>query len=138
MNLRAPLLFVLGLVLGAPVWANAPDCACARVAAPAPGSADAKFTAIYSAEWKWRQQQFPGGDDDSATATVPDRLPRVDAKAQDARLQYWNAVLKKLATIPVGKLSPANRINYEVYRPQIEDLAADARFRQYEMPFNSD
>ena len=138
MNLRAPLLFVLGLVLGAPVWANAPDCACSKVAAPAPGSADAKFTAIYSAEWKWRQQQFPGGDDDSATATVPDRLPRVDAKAQDARLQYWNAVLKKLATIPVGKLSPANRINYEVYRPQIEDLAADVRFRQYEMPFNSD
>ncbi|MHB8678624.1 MAG: DUF885 domain-containing protein [Rudaea sp.] len=138
MNLRAPLLFVLGLVLGTPVWANAPDCACAKTAAPAPGSADAKFVALYTAEWKWRQQQFPGDDDDSATAAVPDRLPRADAKSQQARLQYWNAVLKKLAAIPVGKLSPANRINYEVYKPQIEDLAADVRFRQYEMPFNSD
>ncbi|MBU6198882.1 MAG: DUF885 family protein [Xanthomonadaceae bacterium] len=139
MKFRAPLLFVLGLVLGTPVWANAPDCACARTAAvPAPGSADAKFAAIYSAEWTWRQQQFPGGDDDSATAPVPDRLPRVDAKSQQARLQYWNAVLKKLAAIPVGKLSPASRIDYEVYKPQIENLAADVRFRQYEMPFNSD
>lgn len=138
MTFRAPLLFALGLALSAPVWADTSDCACTKTTAPAPGSADAKFVAIYSAEWKWRQQQFPGGDDDSATAAVPDRLPRVDAASQDARLRYWDGVLKRLAAIPVGKLTPANRINFEVYKPQIEDLAADVRFRQYEMPFNSD
>ena len=138
MKFVTPLLFALPLLFAAPAWADAPDCACAKSAAPAPGSADAKFVAIYGAEWKWRQQQFPGSDDDSATAAVPDRLPRVDAKSQEARLVYWNDVLKKLAAIPVDKLSPANKINFEVYKPQIENLAADIRFRQYEMPFNAD
>jgi len=138
MKFYVSLSLALGLALTIPAWADAPDCACAQTAAPAPGSADAKFVAIYSAEWKWRQAQFPGGDDDSATAAVPDRLPRVDAAAQDARLKYWNDVLAKLASIPVGKLAPADRINYEVYKPQIENLAADVHFRQYEMPFNAD
>ncbi|HET9189773.1 MAG TPA: DUF885 family protein [Rudaea sp.] len=138
MKFHAIVSLALGLALTIPAWAETPGCACAKAAAAAPGSADAKFEAIYGAEWKWRQQQFPGSDDDSATAAVPDRLPRVDAAAQDARLKYWNDVLVKLATIPVDKLTPANRINFQVYKPQIEDLAADVRFRQYEMPFNAD
>src|SRR5690348_2747471 len=138
MKFHAIVSLALGLALTIPAWADAPGCACAKTAASAPGSADAKFEAIYGDEWKWRQQQFPGSDDDSATAAVPDRLPRVDAAAQDARLKYWNDVLAKLATIPLDKLTPANRINFQVYKPQIEDLAADVRFRQYEMPFNAD
>jgi uncharacterized protein (DUF885 family) len=138
MKFHAIVSLALGLSLTIPAWAEAPGCACAKTAAVAPGSADAKFEAIYGAEWKWRQQQFPGSDDDGATAAVPDRLPRVDAAAQDARLKYWNAVLAKLDAIPLEKLSAANRINYEVYKPQIADLAADVRFRQYEMPFNAD
>ncbi|HSN00862.1 MAG TPA: DUF885 family protein [Rudaea sp.] len=137
MKFYASLALVLGFALSVPAWADTSDCACARAAKPAAGSADAKFVAIYTAEWKWRQQQFPG-DDDSANAAVPDRLPRVDAASQQARLKYWNSVLDKLAALPLAKLSPANRINYEVYKPQIADLAADVRFRQYEMPFNSD
>mgnify|MGYP001174157320 CR=1 FL=1 len=138
MKIHTSLLLALGIAVAAPAWAGTPDCACSKSAAPAPGSADARFVAIYSAEWKWRQQQFPGSDDDGATAAVPDRLPRVDAKSQEARLAYWNDVLKKLAVIPVDKLTPANKINFEVYKPQLENLAADIRFRQYEMPFNAD
>jgi uncharacterized protein (DUF885 family) len=131
-------LFALVLALAAPAWAQAHECPCAKAAAPAPGSADAKFDAIYTAEWKWRQEQFPGGDDEAAGSVMPDHLPRVDAAAQGARLKYWDDVLKQLDAIPVDKLSSANLINFEVYKPQIADLAADVRFRQYEMPFNSD
>jgi uncharacterized protein (DUF885 family) len=102
-------------------------------------SADARFTALYTAEWKWRQEQFPGMDDeDRAASAHDDRLPAVDAKSQTARLKYWNDVLRQLAAIPLQDLSAENQVNYEVYKPQIENLAADIRFRSYEMPFNSD
>lgn len=138
MNFHASLLLALGLASAAPLCAAAPDCACATAAAPLPGSADADFTAIYSAEWKWRQAQFPGMDDDDPGAGIANHLPRVDAKAQKARLQYWDEVLKKLAAVARDQLSPDNRINYEVYRPQIENLAEDIRLRSYQMPFNSD
>ncbi len=102
-------------------------------------AADEGFKAIYSTEWSWRQQQFGGyGDEDGEANPLADRLPDVGADAQKARLAYWDEVLKKLDGIEVAKLSPENQVNYAVYRPQIENLAAEVRFRSYEMPFNSD
>ena len=119
-------------------------CGCAGMdqapAVGAPASADARFKAIYETEWKWREAQFgridgAGGDGEGA---MPDHLPAIDAKAQDARLAYWNDVLKKLDGIKLAELSPDAQVNYQVYRDQIENLAADQRFRLWEMPFNSD
>lgn len=107
--------------------------------APAQDSADAQFKALYSAEWTWRQQQFPGLDSEDREAGAADiRLPSVDAKSQATRLAYWDGVLKRLATIKPAELSAENQINYAVYLPQIENLAASIRLRDYEMPFNSD
>src|SRR5262249_24611452 len=63
---------------------------------------------------------------------------RVDAATQAKQLAYWDEVLHKLAAIPATELSAENRVNYAVYKPQIENLAAGVRFRAYEMPFNSD
>ncbi len=59
-------------------------------------------------------------------------------QAQAARLAHWDGVLKQLDGVAVKDLSADNQINYAVYRPQIENLAAAIRFRDYEMPFNSD
>jgi uncharacterized protein (DUF885 family) len=102
-------------------------------------SADDRFKALYTQEWAWRLQQFPGYDDEDTTASANDnRLPAVDAKAQAVRLAYWDHVLKQLDAIPAQQLSAENQVNLAVYRPQLENLAADIRFRGYEMPFNSD
>jgi len=102
-------------------------------------SADDRFKAIYSAEWTWRQQQFPGMESEDREASAhDDHLPAVDAKTQAERLAYWTRVLHDVDAIPRAELSPENRINLAVYRPQIENFAAGIRFREYEMPFNSD
>jgi uncharacterized protein (DUF885 family) len=102
-------------------------------------TADQRFEQLYKAEWSWRQQQFPGLDNEDREAGDKDNhLPAVDAKAQTARLAYWDDVLKKLAAIKPDELSAENKINYAVYKPQIENLAAGVRFRDYEMPLNSD
>ncbi|MGA9343294.1 MAG: DUF885 family protein [Rhodanobacteraceae bacterium] len=99
---------------------------------------DRQFEQIYTREWTWREMQFPGLDDEPDANVPDDRLPRVDAAAQKKRLQYWTDVLHRLDALDPQRLSAANRLNLAVYRPQIENLAADARFRDYEMPFNSD
>ena len=102
-------------------------------------TADQRFTALYTREWTWREQQFGSqGDEDRPSDPRDDHLPAVDAKTQAMRLAYWHEVLKELDAIPAGELSPANRVNLAVYRPQVEDLAAEVRLRGYEMPFNSD
>src|SRR5690606_39822131 len=58
--------------------------------------------------------------------------------AQQRRLAVWDDVLAQLEAIDPATLSPAERVNYAVYKPQVENLAASIRFRDYEMPFNSD
>jgi uncharacterized protein (DUF885 family) len=99
-------------------------------------AADARFQALYSAEWKWREEQF--ADDEDSQKPISDHLPKVDPAAQQARLKYWEDLLSKLDAIPRAQLSPQEQINYDVYRPQIQVLIANQRFRDFEMPANSD
>jgi len=121
------------------VWLALPLSAPLQAQAPASPSADDRFKAIYSAEWSWRQQQFPGMESEDREASAhDDHLPAVDAKTQAARLAYWTKTLRDVDAIPSADLSPENKINLAVFRPQIENLAAGIRFREYEMPFNSD
>ena len=114
--------------------------ATAAAEAPAAGDADRAFEAIYKAEWEWRMQQAPGwGEDSNDSGRKPaGHLPDVGPEAQAQRLTYLDGVLKQLDGIDAGKLSAANQVNFAVYRPQIGHMAAEIRFRDYEMPFNSD
>src|ERR1022692_116659 len=120
-------------------WAVPADCA-ARFGISGytakTNDADARFEAIYTAEWKWRDEQFPDGED--STKPIPDHLPKMDPASQAMRLRTWQDVLRKLDSIPRAKLSPAEQLNYDVYRPQIQVLIASQQFRDYEMPANAD
>lgn len=127
------------LWIGGLLWAGVAMATMVHADTTKNDSADARFKAVYTEEWKWRQQQFPGLDDEDREASArDDRLPAVDAATQQRRLKYWQDVLKKVAAIPPDELSAENRVNLAVYKPQIENLAASTRFREYEMPFNSD
>jgi uncharacterized protein (DUF885 family) len=99
-------------------------------------SADTRLQAIYTEEWKWREDQFP--DNEDAQKPIQDHLPKVDPASQAMRLRKWQDVLQRIDTIPRAELSPAEQINFDVYRPQIQALIADQQFREYEMPANSD
>ena len=44
----------------------------------------------------------------------------------------------QLDAIPIAQLSPDERVNAEVLRTVLENAISDARFRTWEMPFNSD
>ena len=110
-----------------------------RIAAatpPAAPTADARFKAVYEAEWTWRDQQFP--DNEDAQKPIQDHLPTVDPASQDMRLRTWQVVQRKLDAIPRAELSPGEQLNYDIYRPQIAVLIAGQEFRDYEMPANSD
>ncbi len=101
-----------------------------------PQSADEQLRAIYTTEWKWRNDQQP--DDEDATRPISAHLPHVDAATQQTRLKYWEDVDERLKRIERARLSAPEQLNYDIYRRQIEVLIADQRFRDYEMPANSD
>lgn len=99
-------------------------------------SADARLQELYRSEWQWREEQF--ADNEDTQRPVVDHLPKVDPATQEMRLRYWEDVLRRLDGIPRAELSAPEQLNYDIYRPQIEILIANQRFREYEMPANSD
>ena len=107
-----------------------------KQSAAGPNHADDQLRSIYASEWKWREQQL--ADDEDSQKPISDHLPKVDPASQDARLRYWEDVLHKLDAIPRAALSPGEQINLDVYYPQIQVLIASQRFRDFEMPANSD
>lgn len=122
--------------------AAAPTVAMADQPEPAivENATDQAFKATYEAEWQWRIAQAPSWDEDSDNSGRPpsDHLSDVGPEAQAKRLAYLDGVLKQLDGIDAVMLSPVNQVNFAVYRPQIERMAAEIRFRDFEMPFNSD
>ncbi|HEX8194354.1 MAG TPA: DUF885 family protein [Allosphingosinicella sp.] len=102
---------------------------------PAPSAAEQRFKALYEREWRWRQSEAGGGEEESR---VRSRLPDVTPRAQEARLRYWQQVLGELSRIERAQLTPDRQLDYDVFRYQIETLAASQRFRDWEKPLNSD
>lgn len=109
----------------------------APAALAAPTAADTAFKALYETEWAWRQDELARSDGPEDDTLAP-RLPRVDAASQEKRLAYWRDVRKRLDGIALKDLSPDQRVNYQVYRDQIDVLINQQRFHEYEKPFNSD
>ena len=106
-------------------------------AAHADQDADAHFKAIYSNEWAWRTGQA-GISASGESRPADTRLDQVDAATQQARLEHWQGVLQQLDAVDVAQLSPVNQVNYAVYREQIGNFVADQKFKNWQMPFNSD
>jgi uncharacterized protein (DUF885 family) len=99
-------------------------------------AADARFRAVYEAEWNWRREQLAAEED--STAPVADRLPKVDPASQEARRVYWEATLAKVKALDRASLSAEAQVNYDIYRAQLQVLIDGQRFRDFEMPANSD
>jgi len=107
----------------------------------AENAAEAQFKAIYTKEWAFRQSQdaeAAGADGPSGRRGVNPHLPTVSVKAQEARTAYWTDVLSRLAKIDRASLSPAEQIDFDVYRGQIQVLLDNQRFREFEKPLNAD
>lgn len=99
-------------------------------------SADQAFEAIYSSEYDWRQKQ--SGPSEDGPKDQPLVLPDVSAKAQASRRARWEQVEQQLAAINVDQLSAEQKINFAVYKGQIDALVAEQRYRDYEKPLNAD
>ena len=97
--------------------------------------ADARLTAITTAEYAWRQSVL-GPDEDNMDA--PPGLPDVGPATQAAKLSRWTRTLAALDSIRVADLSPAQQVDYAVYRQQIVALLNAQKFRDYEKPLNAD
>ena len=107
-------------------------------AQPAPSQADGQLKALYEGYADWTQKEFGFYADAKGENQPADYLPRVDPAAQLARAAHLKQLLAQLDAIPATQLSPAERVNAGVLRTILNAAISDAKFREWEMPVNSD
>ncbi len=103
-----------------------------------PASADDQLLALMAAEYDWKMQDGGAVRDTDGTWGAADRLPNLDIAAQKQRIAHWKASLSALNAIDAASLSPENRINASVLRTLLDADLANAHFKSWEMPLNSD
>ncbi|MEN4903189.1 DUF885 family protein [Luteimonas sp. TWI1437] len=130
------LALSVSLAIGAVVPALAQDAPPAPLAAPA-NAAEAALRALYTQEWAWRQREFVREKVDGRWQSG-DRLPSVTPEAWARRADYWTQTLAALDAIDADALGGEERINAAVFRATLEANVANAQWRTYEAPFNSD
>lgn len=84
--------------------------------------------AIFDEEWKYRTQH----DD------LPDRLPDISPEIEKKDAEFWKGILEKLAKIDRTQLTKEDRINYDIFKYQLEDKIARIGFEDYLMPLNAE
>ncbi len=83
--------------------------------------------AIFDEEWKFRSK-----DDDA------ELLPDVTSEREQKDAEFWKGILEKLAKIDRTKLTKEDRINYDIFKYQLEDKVARIGFEDYLMPLNAE
>jgi uncharacterized protein (DUF885 family) len=120
-------------VAAAPVQAQAQSAA----AIPSP-NADVTLRALYDGYAAWDARESEQFEDARGETKSTAHLPHVDAQSQLRRASYLKNLLTQLNAIDASSLSEPERVNASVFRTVIENGLGEARFRQWEMPFNSD
>lgn len=114
------------------VWAQPAPAAAQRPAA------DAKLRALYDGYAAWDAKESEQFEDARGETKPTAHLPHVDEATQLRRAAYVRDLLSQLNAIPLQQLSPDEQVNAAVFRTVLENGIGEARFRQWEMPFNSD
>lgn len=110
----------------------------APVHAQDPGAADARLQELYEAAWKSNLAEYgmvegPGGDAEQGAG-----IASVAPEAQRRRAATAAEFLAQLDAIDVAALSPGEKVNAAVFRAVLTETIEDAKYSEWEMPFDSD
>lgn len=131
-----PRRWLGALALLAVLWLPASAMAAATKQAVA-ATAEERFRALHEGEWSWRVREIGIDDDDDEARRIHSAFRDVSAPAQLARQTYLERVKVQLDGIDPASLAEGTRVDYAVYRAQIEALLAKYRYRDYERPLTS-
>ncbi len=116
----------------------APEALASQAQAETSSQADQRLRELYDADWQWSLKEYGRLMDEDGELQRADYLPSVTPETQARRLAHWEEMLAALDGIPREALSPDERVNAAVFETNLRNAVADARFREWEMPFNSD
>ncbi|HEY0169406.1 MAG TPA: DUF885 domain-containing protein [Pyrinomonadaceae bacterium] len=125
----APALLALALF-----WQAAPSAA-QRSAAGARGQGGAAaLNRLFEEEWEWVMREAPTFASSLGDRRYNDRWSDLSLAAIGRRQQHRVETLARLKRIDPARLPAADRLNYDLFRKDLEDDIEEFRFRFYLMP----
>ena len=92
--------------------------------------------ALFDAEWDYTMEQSPTFASSLGDRRWNDRWEDVSLDAIRKREDRTRQALQKLSQIERSKLSPADQLNYDLFKKDYETEAAGLKFRMYLLPIN--
>ena len=129
MKLRLTLCLLAALIF---------ETSAAPASAQPASSADRQLKALYNGYSVWVAKEYGSIEDAKGEYQPAGYLPKVDPASHAARAAHLASILAKLDAISVARLSLEEQTNAAVLRNILISSLSDARFREWEMPVNSD
>ncbi|MBA3243392.1 MAG: DUF885 domain-containing protein [Acidobacteria bacterium] len=126
-------------VLAAALIFNAPPAGAQRPQADAKsgkGGAGAMLHKLFDDEWEWTMQQNPTWASSLGDRRFNDRWEDASLEAVGRRQQHRLDALKRLLSIERARLAPADQLNYDLFRKDLEADIEEYKFRNYLLPIN--
>lgn len=101
-------------------------------------TADDRLSALTGEYYAYQLAQYKQVEEGNGSTAPGDELASVTPEAHLARAAKAKELLQRLATLDGSALSPSSRTDAAVFRTLLESDIGDARFREWEMPFDSD
>ncbi|HEX9800144.1 MAG TPA: DUF885 domain-containing protein [Thermoanaerobaculia bacterium] len=109
----------------------------AALAAPPPDAA-ARFADLVDREWQWRLREFPTFATAVGVNDYNDRLDDASLAAAARRDGETAAFLAELEAIDRAALAAADRLDYDIFRRQLEERRDSFRFGDHLLTLNAD
>ncbi|MFN6934003.1 MAG: DUF885 domain-containing protein [Tsuneonella sp.] len=102
------------------------------------GTADAALQALYGEYWDWQVAETGAIESADGELDPGATIPSATPAAHRARASAAAAFRARLDAIDSAALSPAEKVNAAVLRAVLTETIEDARYSEWEMPFDSD
>jgi len=99
---------------------------------------DQELVALYKEYHRWRMRSFGMVETAAGKYESGPAFPSVSAETLQAKAAQTARFLDRLNAIDSGAFSPSERVNAAVLRSVLVEQIQDAKYREWEMPFDSD
>ncbi|HEV3408737.1 MAG TPA: DUF885 family protein, partial [Chthoniobacterales bacterium] len=103
---------------------------------PAANETAKALHAFFEAEWDYQMEQNPVRASTLGDRRWNDRWEDDSLEAQRKREEHAKDALARFGKIDRAKLSPADQLNYDLFKKNLEQDIAGFRFRMYLLPIN--
>ncbi len=104
------------------------SCFAAGTRGQGPPSAAKQLHALFKADWEWRLRESPAFASVLGDKRYNDRWPDASPAAFERRHERRLATVAKLKAIPPASLSAADKVNYQLFRRELEDSIGEYDF----------